>query len=138
MKTLITSILLFLIIIGCQNPTSTENSSNQIIFKTDKTSYSKTDSITVYIENNTNSPFKIFLRCGSYLEMYYQKKENNSWSKNLWFPWMRLYCPSLLDTIKEHNNYKFIFLSDLIDSSGTYRLILSIDTLIVSNSFDIK
>jgi hypothetical protein len=130
---------LFLIffIIGCEEPLST-NENNQIIFRTTGNSYFITDSVKVFIKNNTLSDFEIALRCGGYLEMYYQRKENNTWSNNLWFSWMSLLCFTAIDTIKKDNTFEFTIPPDEIDISGTYRLMLANDTLIVSNSFEVK
>jgi len=131
------SLLIIFFSIGCEGPLSTiEN--NRIIFRTTSNSYFTTDSIKVFIKNNTLSDFKIALRCGGYLEMYYQKKENNTWSNNLWFSWMSLTCFTTINTIKKYNAFEFTIPSDEIDVSGTYRLILANDTLIVSNSFEVR
>ncbi len=87
MKSIISySLLIIFFAIGCQEPVSSDN--NQIVFRTKSNSYVTTDSIEVFIDNNMDSNFEIGLRCGEYLEMYYQKKDNNSWSNYLWFSWM--------------------------------------------------
>ena len=130
------SLFLFFAIVSCESPTSTDN--DQIIFRTVENSFSSTDSIRVVIENQTNSNYNIALRCGIHLEMYYQKKENDIWSEDLWFSWMTLKCSSVLNTIKEDNVFQFIIPSEEIIISGTYRLILANDTLLISNSFEIK
>ena len=130
------SLFLFFVIVSCESPTSTDN--DQIIFHTVGNSFSTTDSIKVVIENRTNSNYNIALRCGIHLEMYYQKKVNDSWSEDLWFSWMTLKCSSVINTIKEDNVFQFIIPSEEISVSGTYRLILANDTLVISNSFEIK
>ena len=131
------SLLIIFVAIGCEEPLSTKGN-NQIVFHTTDNSYFTTDSVKVFIKNNTLSDFKIALRCGGYLEMYYQKKENNTWSNNLWFSWMSLTCFTTINTIKKYNAFEFTIPSDEIDVSGTYRLILANDTLIVSNSFEVR
>ena len=123
--------------IGCQEPLSTTEN-NRVVFHTSDNSYFTTDSIQVLIENNTHSKFEIALRCGSYLEMYYQRKEKNNWSEKFWFSWMSLKCISLITAIKENHDFQFIIPDNEIDSIGIYRLILANDTSIVSNSFEIK
>jgi hypothetical protein len=92
------SILLIFFAVGCEDSLSTGEDS-KITFYTSSDSYSTTDSIKVFIENHTQSNFYISLRCGGYLEMYYQKKEDSTWSKNLWFSWMSLKCVTVIDTI---------------------------------------
>ncbi|MGA8265553.1 MAG: hypothetical protein WB779_14010 [Ignavibacteriaceae bacterium] len=131
------SILLIFFAVGCEDSLSTGEDS-KITFYTSSDSYSTTDSIKVFIENHTQSNFYISLRCGGYLEMYYQKKEDSTWSKNLWFSWMSLKCVTVIDTIRNNSVYKFTIPSDEINTYGTYRLILANDTSIVSNSFEIK
>lgn len=125
------------LILGCSDSISS-NENNEIIFHTSSNYFSSKDSIIVLIENKTNSDFKIALRCGSFLEMYYQKKNNDSWSKNLEFSWMTLKCASINKTIKEKEYYQFTIPQNEIDSSGTFRLILSNDFSIKSNSFEIN
>jgi len=84
MKTIYYDLLLVLLVVGCQDSVSmTEN--NRIVFYTSSNSYSSTDSIQVIIENHTQSDFGIGLRCGRYIEMSYQKKEDSTWSQNFRF-----------------------------------------------------
>jgi len=130
-------ILLIFFVVGCEEPLSTTED-NQVVFHTSSNAYSSIDSIQVFLENNTRNNFEIFLRCGRYLEMYYQKKEDSTWSKNLWFSWMSLKCNTAIYIIEEYKSYKFVIPSDQINAKGTYRLILTNDTLIVSNSFVIQ
>ena len=130
-------LLLILFVLGCEGPLSTTEN-NKIVFYTSSNSYSITDSIPVFIENHTQSNFQIGLRCGGYLEMYYQKEEDSTWSKYLWFSWMNMRCATFNDTIGSNSIYKFTIPSDEINTYGTYRLILVNDTSIVSNSFKIK
>jgi len=131
------SLLIIFFVIGCQEPIST-NENNGIVLQTTNNSFFTTDSIKVLIENKTYSNFEIALRCGSSLEMYYQKKENDSWSNYLWFSWMSLKCVSVIETIRGHNNFEFIIPSNEISASGIYRLVLANDTSIVSKSFEVK
>ena len=145
MKILFSAFLLLLIIVNCQNPTSTENSLNKISFLTDKTSYTILDSINIVLENRSNSDIYIGLRCGNYLEMFYQKKEDNVWSDNLWFWWMSLRCPTVIDSIRPNTVFTYLIKSEIFDTTGTYRLVIDFyeqieDTMIskFSNTFTIK
>jgi len=131
------SLLLIFSAIACQEPISTYENDG-VVLQTANNVFFATDSIKVLIENKTYFNFEIALRCGSYLEMYYQKKENDSWSNYLWFSWMSLKCITVIDTIKGHNNFEFIIPSNEINESGTYRLVLANDTSIVSKSFEVK
>jgi hypothetical protein len=130
-------LLIFFFAVGCQEVVST-NENNGIVFQTVNNSFYTSDSIKVFIQNNTFSDFEIGLRCGKYLEMYYQKKENNTWSNNFWFSWMSLECVTHIDTINKFNVFEFTIPPNEIDVSGTYRLILAIDNSVVSNSFEVK
>jgi hypothetical protein len=131
------SLLLIFLVVGCEEPLST-GVNGKISFYTSSNYYSTIDSIQVFIENHTQSNLNIGLRCGKYLEMYYQKKEDSTWSKYLWFSWMSMRCVTIIDTIGNNSIYKFSIPSNEINSYGTYRLILANDTAIVSNSFEIK
>jgi hypothetical protein len=145
MKIIFPSILLSLIIIGCQDPATTENSLNQIKLQTNKSSYSKLDSINIVLHNKSDSDILISLRCGNYLEMFYQIKEINVWSDNLWFWYMSLRCETVIDTIGQNSVFNYSIKSEIFDSTGTYRLVLEYykqieDTKIIkySNSFEIQ
>jgi len=144
MKSLSSS-LLFLIIISCGNLTKTENSLNQINLETDKTFYSKTDSINIILENGSNYDILVGLRCKTYLEMYYQKKELDIWSDNLNFWYMSLGCLTVIDTIKPNSTFNYSMKSEIFDSTGIYRLVLNYyspvenaDGIKYSNEFEIK
>ncbi len=144
MKTAVSSILLFLVLSGCQNPTNTETPINQINFTTDRTNYSKSDSINIILDNKSDSEFLIGLRCNTYLEMFYQKKENNVWSDDLWLWYMSFRCPTAIDTVEPNNIFNFFIKSEMLDSSGTYRFVLryhsmeNVEAIKYSNSFVIK
>ncbi len=70
--------------------------------------------------------------------MYYQKKENSSWSNYLWFSWMSLRCPSTMEEIKSYTVFQYKIPNNEINENGTYILVLANDTSIVSNSFEVK
>ncbi len=144
MKTAFSSIVLFLFLSGCQNPTDTETHINQINFTTDKTFYSKLDSINIILENKSESEFLIGLRCNTYLEMFYQKKENNVWSDDLMLRYMSFRCPTAIDTVEPNNKLNYSIKSEMLDSTGMYRFALryhsieNVEAVKYSNSFVIK
>jgi len=145
MKISFSYIALFLIISSCQNPIDTENLSNQIIFKTNKTSYSTLDRIDIILNNESNSTILVGLRCGTYLEMLYQKKEGNTWSNKLAFWYLSLGCLTRADTIESNTIFNYSIEPKTFDTLGTYRLVLNyyyltknIDDSVFSNSFEIK
>ncbi|MBU0558970.1 MAG: hypothetical protein KKG93_05225 [Bacteroidetes bacterium] len=123
--------------VGCKDSISTNNN-NEIVLQTVNNSFAKTDSIKILIENKTYSDFEVFLKCGGFLEMYYQKKENNAWSNYLWFSWMSLKCLSTIEKIKGYSVFQYTIPINEITENGTYRLALANDTTIVSNSFEVK
>ncbi len=125
MKLLFPFSFLILIIISCGNLTKTKTLVNQVNFETDKTSYSRIDSININIENGTDYGLVIGLRCKKYLEVYYQKKELDSWSDNLNFWYMSLGCPTAMDTIEPNGTFKYSMKSEIFDSTGIYRLVLN-------------
>lgn len=139
------TILLFIIVVGCQNSISTGNATDLISFRTDKTSYSISDTIDIILKNESYSKILIGLRCGGYLEMFYQKKEENIWSDNLSFWYMSLRCLTVVDTLESNNIFNYSLESAIFDSTGTYRLVLkyyrsseNIERIEYSNSFEIK
>lgn len=138
MKTIIFSVLFIIFFtVGCKDSIST-NDNSEIVFQTVNNFFTNADSIKVLIENKTNSEFEVFLKCSGDLEMYYQKKENDSWSNYVWFSWMSLKCISTPEKIKGYNVFQYIIPFNEINENGTYRLVLANDTSVVSNSFEIK
>lgn len=94
------------------------------------------DTIYLKIDNTTDTNFEIALRCGQFLEMFYQKKENNNWSDALFFSYMYLKCPTFIDTIKSNDSFQSLIKVDLFETTGTFRLVLN--NSVSSNSFEIK
>ena len=138
MKVIIYCGLLIIFFASCCKVQLSTSYNDHVVFHITDNSFLTTDSIEILIENNSDTNFVIILRCGSYPEMYYQKKDNDTWSENLWFSWMSLTCLSTPETIEKNKNFQFIIPSNEINTSGTYRLILANDTSIVSDSFEIK
>ena len=126
MKKLLAAFFLLLFVVSCQEPTSIENSLNNISFRTDKTSYITSDNIKVVLENKSGLDIKIGLRCGIYPEMFYQKKKDNVWSDNFSFRWMLLKCPTVLNTIPSNNVFTYSIEPGMFDTTGTYRLVVDI------------
>ncbi len=145
-KLITACILIFLLILSCRRDlTGVENSIDQISLSTDKFSYTVSDSINIYLENRSGFDIITGLRCGAYLEMFYQKKENNVWSDNLWFWYMSLKCATLPDTIPSNNTFTHSKPSKIFESTGTFRLLVEVylpernaSKTIISNSFEIE
>ena len=145
MKILISSLILALIIFGCEKEPSNMDLSEQIKLSTDKSSYSKTDSIQLFLENNSDSDIMIGLRCGEYLELAYQMKENDHWSVDKHFWYMQLDCMTVPDTIKANSIYTYSMPVMFFDTTGTYRLlvpyyVMDLDSsmTVISNSFEVN
>ena len=140
MKTLIASIFLFLII-GCQNPTGNKNSLNQIILKTDKTSYSKTDTIQIILKNESCSGLPYWRMNGSpILGVVYQKWLDTTWSMNLYFFYNNHHA-IYLDTLQPNTTFNCSMNAEKFNTVGIFRLVffdrlVSLD--IYSNKFEIK
>lgn len=135
-KIAITVVLLSLSFISCEEPTSTINKYNKIVFSTENNSFAKTDSIKISLANKSDSDFIIGLRCGEYLEMVYQRRKKGVWSGNINFWYMTLRCPTIVDSIQSQSIFHYSIEPESFDSSGTYRLLIG--NTIVSNSFEIK
>lgn len=130
-------ILIFAIFISnCSNPSTNGDLDSNINFFTDKPFYTEIDTISLTLTNNSDRLLIIGLRCGEMLEMFYQKKENDLWSENLWFDYMTLRCYSLLDSVNSNDEFQQSIPTSIFKDTGTFRLILNEE--IVSNSFDIN
>ncbi|RMF58444.1 MAG: hypothetical protein D6748_08700 [Calditrichaeota bacterium] len=146
MRTLVCLVFISILLLSCQKEKSVLTSQGgDIYFSTDKETYSPSDTLLLTLTNNSENDIEIALRCGLYLEMFYQQKLDGSWSENLWFPFMSLRCPTLTDTVQAMSLYTYPFPADMFDSTGVYRLLLDIyipstqriETLI-SNDFKIQ
>ena len=148
MKILFLFPFLFLIFNSCQNSVGPDNLLNQVNLKTDKTSYSKLDNISVLVMNKSDSKIQVALRCNTFLEMFYQIKQDSIWSGNLMFKYMNLRCLNSADTINTNGTFNYTLQSEkseISDSIGTYRFVLKYYSLsqnvadtTYSNSFEIK
>jgi len=136
MKSTIYILVLVLVFISCEAPTSNTDNSNLIIFQTVGNSFSKTDSIHIIIENNSDVNVKIGKMCGNFLVMSYQKMESGVWSNYFTPRYMDLKCAIMLDSIKSHSSFYHTILPETFDSNGTFRLILN--NSILSNTFEIN
>ncbi len=103
------------------------------------------DTINLNLKNNSNFDAAVGLRCGSFLEMFYQKKQDGDWSDNLWFWYMPLLCPTHLDTIERNTTFEYSIPTEIIDSTGTFRLLVDVHILkrdtnvtVFSNTFKIE
>ena len=115
--------LLALILLGCSTDPSNPNiNEDSINLMTTKTSYFSSDTITTRIENDSTNAYFFGLRCGEYLEMFYQKKLNGEWSENQWFWFMSLYCPTTIDSIISGETYEYDLPAEWFEDIGTFRL----------------
>ncbi len=74
-------------VVGCANQsTQPITPSEELRFTTDRTSYAPSDTIRLSLSNNSRSDITVGLRCGWYLEMFYQKRENEGWSDKSMVP----------------------------------------------------
>lgn len=146
MKMFMSFTFLFLLIFSCKKEiVSVDNSIKPIRLSIDKLLYTELDSIYLSLENKSVLDIIIGLRCGVYLEMSYQIKENNHWSDSKYFWYEGLKCPTFLDTIQSKRTFAYSMASGIFDSTGTFRLLIpyyvsSIDTsmVVISNSFEIR
>jgi hypothetical protein len=125
--------IIVLIISACSNATNPDESS--VIIKTGQEEYLQTDTINVILSNHTSDNYLYALRCGGYLEMFFQKLEKGTWSENKWFWYMSLRCPSVIDTLKPGDSFKYALPAEWFKDSGSFRLIM--DDL-HSNTFTIE
>ena len=125
--------------------TGKNNPSDQIEFTTDKLSYAKSDTVHLSIHNCSIFNKTVGLRCGSHLEMFYQKWSNNGWGDSLQFAYMSLRCPTLAKTIDANTIFSHSITAEMFQAAGTFRLVVDIFLSetgtklgIVSNTFEIR
>jgi len=134
-----------LLIVGCgDESTSISEPSEQIRVLTEKTSYAASDTIRLFLTNNSRSSINVGMRCGLYLEMFYQKKEGQNWGDSLWFAYMSLRCMTVLDSVAMNASFAHSLPAAIFYSTGTFRLRVkvhlpktSVSLSVFSNPFDI-
>ncbi len=109
---------------GSGYPQNMENPSNPLVLTFNDKTYTSSDTISLSIINNSNADINISLRCGRYLEMSYQQKDNGQWSENreLWY--MMLKCMTQMHTLKSGDKYDFSLPADKFGSTGSFRLLV--------------
>lgn len=125
-----------LLILNCNSHPTENESDGHVLFYTDKTTYSVSDTLNLIVQNNSGTTLIIGLRCAEMLEMYYQQKENDIWSANLLFDYMTLRCLTMMDSVKINSQFRQSVPASIFKSTGTFRLILNDE--IISSVFDIK
>jgi hypothetical protein len=140
------SIFLLVSMSSCrQQPTAAGERSEPIQFYTERNSYTQADSIRLHIRNGSNGDLVVGRRCDLYLEMFYQKKDNQSWGDSLWPAFMSFRCTTVLDTILLNSTFSNSIPVEMFAAPGNFRLLTSVyiiqsDTSlsVISNSFEIK
>ncbi len=141
------SLFVFLLIFnsGCNNFIEIENTLDHITFVTDKITYTVSDSVDIILENGSTKDITFGLRCGTFLEMSFQKKLDGVWSQDSMFWFMTLKCATLPKTLSPGNIFNFSVGSKDFNTTGTFRLVLSFSTIkkedttiIYSNEFKIN
>jgi hypothetical protein len=115
------------LIVGCKDQgVSTSVSSDQIRFSTDRLSYAESDTLKLLLANNSLSDINVGLRCGIYLEMFYQRSDNHSWGDTLWFPYMSFRCLTQLDTVGTKTTFLHSVPAQIFYATGTFRLVVRV------------
>ncbi len=147
MKYLFTVILLSFLLPGCKkNPIAVSTSLEQVSITTEKDSYSQWDSVNIIIENKSGQDILLGYRCTyNNLEMYFQKQENDKWSKNQWFAYMSLKCMTIIRKINKDNTLQHSLAANEFKTVGKFRLSVPVyfperDTTLTafSNTFEIQ
>lgn len=138
-------LLIILLLARCEGVNDFHNHNKQISLSTNASLYSENDTICLSLENKLASSIEIGLRCGDFLEMFYQRKEKDQWSDNMWFGYMSLRCFTVLDTIEANSTFAHSVPAKAFGSTGIFRLLvnyhfLNKDTggVVISNPFEIK
>lgn len=146
MKTNLTLIIfLMLVFLGDCTKNSTSLTDNQEIqLYSDQTTYQlSNDTINISLENHSDNIIELGLRCNAFLEMEYQKYENDVWSDAI--SYLFILCPTFPDTLKIGDTYSEKLETDIFNSKDTYRFLLNIyipemdsTKYIYSNSFKLE
>jgi hypothetical protein len=131
---------------GCKDhPTEMNAPSEQISFSTEKYSYSTSDTVNLFLKNGSKLDISVGMRCGVYLEMYYQQKDKDNWGDTLWFPYMTFRCLTQLESVAANTTFTHSLPAQNFYSTGTFRLLLRGHFVqqdsaftVVSNTFEIR
>ncbi|HHM23759.1 MAG TPA: hypothetical protein ENJ23_01810 [Bacteroidetes bacterium] len=146
MKIFFAMILAWLLVFGCEkNPASLSPSPAKLILTTDRNSYSQKDSVHITLKNLSGRNIILGYRCSfENLEMHYQKRVDNAWSKNLWFDYLSWKCPTIMKEYKSGVTVRHSISASEFKTSGTFRLLVpcsfsATDSTVVavSNPFEI-
>ena len=121
-----------ILLFSCSNSTNPEMP--PISVTTDQNKYLQSDTITVFLKNNSTDVYYFGLRCGGYLEMFYQKLDEGKWSENKWFFYMSLKCYTAPDSLKTGEQFSYKLPAQWFEDSGSFRLVLND---LYSNTFTI-
>ncbi len=123
------------------DPTNSE----RITLSTDRDLYTESDTIRLYLSNNSSTAIIVGLRCGEFLEMVYQQKRGSCWSEHMHFWFESLRCPTSLETIEARKLFVHSLPAEWLGARGTFRLIVDYrvpgrDTSLTlfSNSFRVE
>jgi hypothetical protein len=138
--------LLPLFIFSCAEVIIDDNDFGEdITITTDKSTYQKSDTISLLLENHSGYSVIVGKRCNIWLEMTYQEKIDGKWSSDKYFQYMFLKCLTSLDTIHTNCSDTFLLPSDFFEKANTVRLhvpcyIVDKDTsiIVISNLFEIE
>ena len=134
MKTTIALIIMTLFLASCHTNISKRNGQNitgkeqgavnvdgLVSLGLNKTSYSVNDTITINILNKSDEGIELSLRCGTYLEMSYEKMEGEEWSgkREPWY--MNLKCMTRMQSLGPGKSYTFSLPAGKIGEVGSYR-----------------
>jgi len=139
-------ILIILFLYTCTNSKeeSELNGDESIIFITEKTVYSISDTVVYTIQNQSDSSFFLQHCCGSFA-FWIDKKENELWARIGDVNMLCItFCDATPNELQPNYTYQDLF---QISDPGTYQLILpygieplftSINDSIISNSFIVE
>ena len=93
---------------------------------TDRVDYSGNDTIRLTLTNGSEDAFVVGLRCGRFLEMSFQRMEDDRWSEDQWFDYMALRCMTVMDTVQAGHAFSFDLPAAKFGPVGTFRLAVKV------------
>jgi len=132
-STFVSQIVIAISVPGCSTEPSADNSAVSLV--TTRSNYFTSDTVQVKIINESPDTYSFGLRCGEYLEMFYQQKIDVEWSEDKWLFYMSYLCPTLIDSIQTGEDFTYNLPAEWFEEVGTFQI--SIGEL-YSNKFRIE
>lgn len=134
-----------MLLFGCtHNHLAVNPAPGEITLTTDKSTYHPDETIHFKLRNNSGTGMIVGYRCGSILELSYQKKEQGEWQDILDFDYPM--CPTTMREVAPGTTVNGSLSASSLKTKGAFRLVLGfnpqnkmdVTNQIYSNEFKIE